>query len=295
MQPNVAAQASQAAAQGQQQLTNYNNQAAQSKNDYGTYQGQADTANQAVKDYTQGMQGAYDATTGNGNAGSAYNYGLNQQLAAQGYDPSQMLAARNNLNQAQGALSAYSDFANQGAAKFGLNAGGFAAANAGALGQLNNNIAAQQGIVNGLGDIYGRAQTGANQFAGQAIQGEQNTLGGLQSVYSNASNQRDQAAQMMNFYNNLAQQQGGMNATQAQNYAQAQQAYTSAHQAMAQAGLLAQQSALAQQQFSHQNDLYNNQAQQQAAQQSAAYNKQVGLTPNGQRDEQGNQILTAKF
>jgi hypothetical protein len=241
MPPSIAAQASQAAAQGQQQLANYNNQANQSKAQYGTYQGQADTANQNVADYTKGMQGAYNATTGNGNAGSAYNYGLNQQLGQLGYNPAEMTAARSNLNQSQGALSAYSDFANSGAAKFGLNAGGFAAANSGALSGLNNNIAANQGVVNGLSSLYGQAQTGANQFAGVTVQGEHETLAGLQNVYTNAANTRDQAATMMNFYNNLAQQQGGMNAQQQQAYATAQAQYAAAGQAAAQAALLVQQ------------------------------------------------------
>jgi hypothetical protein len=241
MSPTLAAQASQAAAQGQQQLTNYNNQAADSKANYGAYQGQADAANNAVNSYTQGMQGSYDPNTGNGNAGSAYTYGLDQQLGKLSYDPNQMAAASTNLNQANGAASAYSDFANTGAAKFGLNAGGFAAANAGAMGQINNNIAAQQGVVGQLMDKYKTAQTGANQFAGLAVQGQHETLAGLQDVYTNAANSRDQAASMMNFYNNLAQQQGGMNAQQQQAYATAQQQYAAASQASAQAGYILSQ------------------------------------------------------
>jgi hypothetical protein len=240
MQPNLTAQANQAAAQGQQQLTNYNNQAASSTGDYNTYKGQADAANQQVNDYSQYMAGAGSGT-------NLYNTALTGQEQQLGYDPSQMTAARGNLNQSQGALSAYSDFANTGAAKFGLNAGGFAAANSGALSGINNNIAAQQGVVNGLSDIYKTAQTGANQSAGLGVQGEQNTLAGYQNVYSNAANQRDQAAQMMQFYNDLAQKQGGMNAQQAQYYAQAQQAYAASSQAMAQAALLGKQATAAQQ------------------------------------------------
>lgn len=228
MPPSIAAQASQAAAQGQSQLANYNNQAGQSKSDYGNYQGQADTANKQVADYTNYMANA-------GSGGNQYNVGLQSQLGQLGYDPAQMTAARGNLNQATGALSAYGDYANQAASKFGLNAGGFAAANSGALSGLNNNITAQQGVVNGLGDLYKTAQTGANQFAGQQVQSEQNTLGGYQSVYANAANARDQAASMMNFYNDLAQKQGGMNAQQQQAYATAQAQYAAAGLAGAQA------------------------------------------------------------
>lgn len=255
MPPSIAAQASQAAAQGQQQLSNYNAHAGQSKNDYGTYQGQANAANTQVQDYTKYM-------AGEGSGMNQYNQGLgtylgNGQLGVH-YDPNEMASATTNLNQANGALSAYSDYANQGAAKFGLNAGGFAAANAGTLSSLNNNIAVNQGKVGQLLDKYKTAQTGANQAAGLQVQSEQNTLGGFQKVYENAANQRDQAAQMMNFYNDLAQKQGGMNAQQAQAYATAQQQYAAAGQAAAQAALLAQQTNLANQQFTHQADLYTN-------------------------------------
>jgi hypothetical protein len=130
-----------------------------------------------------------------------------------------------------------------------MNAGGFAAANAGALGSLNNNISSNQGVVNGLSDLYKTAQTGANQFTGQVIQGEHETLGGLQQVFSNAANQRDSAASMMNFYDDLASKQGGLNAQQQQYYAAAKQAYASASAAMAQASLYGAQAAQVQQQI----------------------------------------------
>jgi hypothetical protein len=254
---NIGALASQSAAQGQQMLNDDNANAATYKGQYGDYQNQANAAQKGVSDYTAAMQGAYDPNKGTGNAGSVYNYGLNDQLGRTGYNQGAMTTASNNLNQANGALSAYSDFANQAASKWGLNAGGFAAANAGALGGLNNNIASNQGQVAQLMDKYKTAQTGANQFTGQVVQGEQNTLGGLQQVYTNAANQRDTAAQQMNFYSDLAQKQGGMNAQQQQAYAAAQQAYAAAQQSMAQAGLLSQQTNLARQQYEHQASLYN--------------------------------------
>jgi hypothetical protein len=171
-----------------------------------------------------------------------------------------MTAARANLNQATGALSAYSDFANQAASKWGMNAGGFAAANAGALGSLNNNITSNQGVVSGLSDLYKTAQTGANQFTGQVISGEHETLGGLQQVFSNAANQRDSAASMMNFYDDLASKQGGLNAQQQQYYGQAKQAYAAAQAAMAQASLFGAQAAQTQQQIKQGNDYMNSSA-----------------------------------
>jgi hypothetical protein len=217
-------------------LASDQNQAAAAKSQYGQYQGQADAANKQVQDYTN-----YMATTGSG--GNQYNVGLQSQLGQLGYDPAQMTAARGNLNQATGALSAYSDFANTGASKFGLNAGGFAAANAGALGGINNNIAAQQGVVNGLGDLYKTAQTGANQYAGQQVQSEQNTLGGYQAAFTNLASQRDSAQKNMQFYDQLASSQGGLNAQQAASYAAAQSSMAQIQQAMAQVAYLASQTA----------------------------------------------------
>lgn len=202
-------------------LADDNSKAAGYSDQYNNFSNQATAANQAVKDQTSYMQGA-------GNAGNQYTSNLATQEGNLGYNPAQMTAATNNLNQSTGALSAYSDFANTAASKWGQNAGGFAAANAGALNGLNNNIASNQQVVNGQMAKYTAAQTGANQYAGLQVQSQHETMAGLQNVFTNASNQRDSAGSMMNFYNDLAQKQGGLNATQASLYAQSQQAYTQA-------------------------------------------------------------------
>jgi hypothetical protein len=250
---NIDALASQAAAQGQQMLQGDQNQAATYRGNYNNYSAQADAANKNVQDYTDYMKNA-------GSAGNQFHNELGSELGQLGYSPEQMTAARGNLNAATGSLSAYSDFANTAASKFGLNAGGFAAANAGALGSINNNIASNQNVVNGLHDIYKTAQTGANAFTGQVVQGESNTLAGLQKTFENASSQRDSAASMMTFFEDLAQKQGGLNAQQQQYYGQAKQAYASAQAAMAQAGLYAAQAAQAQQQVKQGNDYMNSPA-----------------------------------
>lgn len=295
MSVDLAAQANQAAAQGNQMLAQDQANASQYKTQYGQYQAQADAANKNVENYSQYMQGE-------GSAGNQYTGQLNTQLGQLGYDPNQMAAARGNLNQATGAMSAYSDFANTAASKFGMNAGSFAAANSNALGSLNNNIASNQQVVTGLNNLYTTAQTGANQYTGNVIQGQHETLAGLQDVFSNAASQRDSASSMMNFYNDLAQKQGGLNAQQQQYYAQAQQAYASANAALAQAGLYGAQADYTRSQLTGQN-LTNQQTQ--AAMTAAAakasakaqsdYNNSVGLSWNGQYDNNGSKILTAKF
>lgn len=231
MPPNIQAQAAQSAAQGNQMLASDQSQAATAQNQYGADTTAANTAQNQVNSYANYMAGAGSGT-------NLYNTALTGQEQQLGYDPSQMTAARGNLNQATGALSAYSDYANQAASKFGLNAGGFAAANSGALSGLNNNIAAQQGVVNGLSTLYGQAQTGANQSAGLGVQGEQNTLGGYQDVYNNAASQQASALSNLQFFNQLASTQGGLNASMQQSYATAQAQYAAASQSMAQAAYL---------------------------------------------------------
>jgi hypothetical protein len=255
---NIAAQAAQAAAQGQQQLQDYKNKASTSQSQFNDFNNQATAANQKVSNYTDYMQGE-------GSAANVYHGEQDKQLGELGYKPEEMTAARANLNQATGALSAYSDFANTSASKWGMNAGGFAAANAGAMQGINNNIAANQGVVSSLSDLYKTAQTGANQFTGNVVAGQHETLAGLKTVFDNAKSQADSARSMMNFYDDLAQKQGGMNAQQQQFYAQAQQAYAQATAAQAQASLYAQQAALAKQQYTHQEDLFSNEAAQRAA------------------------------
>lgn len=276
MAPTLAAQAATANTQGNQMLANDQNQASTAQGNYNTYSNQANTANQQVNDYANYMAGAGSGT-------NLYNTALTNQEQQLGYDPNQMTAARGNLNQATGALSAYGDFANSAASKFGLNAGGFAAANSGALSGLNNNIAAQQGVVTGLSNIYGQAQTGANQSAGLGVQGEQNTLAGYQNTFQNAASQRDSAASMLQFFNQLASTQGGLNAQQQQYYAQAQQAMASAQQAMAQSALLASQTTG--------QNLTNQQSQ--AYMSSPAYKSYLSTTPSGQKLNSNGQPIVA--
>lgn len=265
--PNIAALAAQSAAQGNQMLQDDRNQAATYTGQYNQYKQQADQANQQVGNYTNYMAGA-------GSAGNQYHNELGSQLGQLGYDQNQMTAARGNLNQATGALSAYSDFANQGASKFGLNAGGFAAANSGALSNLNNNIASNQGVVNSLSDLYKTAQTGANQFAGQQVESEKNTLAGYQQQFANAASQRDAAASQMQFFNQLASSQGSLNAQEQQYYGAAQASYAAASASMANAAYLASQTTGQNiQNTANQNQLNQTLARQQQAAQDRSNNE----------------------
>lgn len=271
---SIAQLAQQSAQQGQQMLDSDRGQAADYTNQYNQYRGQADQANQKVSDYTNYMAGA-------GSAGNQYHNELGSQLGQLGYNQDAMTNASANLNQAQGAMSAYSDFANTAASKYGLNAGGFAAANSGALQGLNNNIASNQGVVKQLMDKFTTAQTGANQFAGQQVEGEKNTLAGYQAQFTNAASQRDAAGSMMQFFNNLASQQGNLNASEQQMFGQAQAAYAAASASMAQAAYLASQTTGQNiQNTANQNQLNGQLAKQQAANQNKSNQEyQTMMTP----------------
>lgn len=264
---NVEALANQAAAQGQSMLNQDNTNAAQYKASGDTYQQQADAANKQVGDYTNYM-------ANEGSAGNQYHNELGSQLNTLGYDPAQMTAARNNLNQATGALSAYSDFANTAASKWGQNAGGFAAANSGALAGLNNNIASNQNVANGLQSLYTTAQTGANQFAGQQVEGEKNTLAGYQQQYTNASNSRDAAYTQMNFWADLAVKQGGLNADQQNAYAQARASYSASQASLASAQYAISQAKNMDQQTAFNQETHDKKAAADAAAKTAQQQKQ---------------------
>lgn len=233
--------AQQAQAQGSAAQAKYASQADAYKNDYSNYQNQANTANQNIQDQNAYMKGAGSAT-------NLYNNALNAQAVKTGYDQNAMQSAQNNLAQAQGSMSAFNDFANTGASKWGLNAGGLAAANAGATSGLNNNIASSGNALGIQQKAYEMAQTGANQEAGLNVQQQQTQLAGYQAAFDAASKQQETAAAQMNFYSNLAAQQGQWTVQNVKGYqdAKASSAQAQASLAQATAAIAASKLSLAQ-------------------------------------------------
>ena len=224
----------QAQAAGNAATSQYNNQAAGFKNDYSNYQGQANTANQNIQNQNAYMQGA-------GSANNLYGNAFNDQATKTGYNQNSMQQAQAGLTNAVGSQNAFNDFANQAASKWGLNAGGLAAANAGATQGLNNNIASQGGALSAQQKAFDQAQTGANQQTGLGLQQQQTQLAGLKSVFDAATAQQKSASDNMSFYQNLAQQQGGLTAQQVNFYQQAKASSAAAQQALAQASYAASQ------------------------------------------------------
>jgi len=263
----------QAQQQGQARQADYANKANTYRADYTNYQGQANQAQGQIQDFSKYMQNE-------GSASNLYNTALATQQKQTGYDPNQMAASMRNLSQAQGSMSAYNDFANTAASKWGLNAGGVVAANTGALGSINNNVAAaSQGFANQQ-KAYELAQTGANQQAGLGVQQQQTQLATYKQVYDNAFGQQQQASANMQAYEKMAQDQGGLTAQQTQLYQQSAELVAEANKAMAEASAAIAASKLSLSQAAGQ-DIIN--AQNQAYTNSKAYQGYL----NGTTDKNG--------
>lgn len=239
--------------------------------DYANYQNQANQAQGDIKNLNAYMAGA-------GSASNLYNTALTSQEGQTGYNADQMRASMANLSQAQGSLSAYNDFANTAASKYGLNAGGLVAANQGAQQSINNNIAAaSQGFANQQ-KAYELAQQGAAQQSGLGVQQQQTQLAGYKNVYDNAFAQQQQAQSNMQAYAKLAQDQGGLTAQQYQAYAQSNALAIQAQAAMRQAEaamVSAQGSAAANYATANQTNYNTQQAQQSNAAAAAKAQQQA--------------------
>lgn len=234
MNPSVTAQANQAAQQGQQALAQDNSNASTYQEQYGNYQNQADQANQQLKSYTNYMQNA-------GNPQNLYNQQVSQAEQDQGFDPHTLATATQNLTQSQNALNSLNQASQSSTGGYGLSGAQLGGYYASQSQPLSNQVQNQNTAVGNLQQLYQNSLQSGQQGATLGFQGEQLTSQNLNQVYQNSQNQAAQALQQMQFYSQLAQSQGGMNATMAQNYAQAQQAYAAAQQAIAQSGFLLSQ------------------------------------------------------
>lgn len=240
MNPNIAAQASQAAQQGQELLSNYRNQAATAQGQYNTFTDQATQANKQLQAQTAYMQGEGSAT-------NLYNTKQKSLEQETGFNPMQLQDANKTLFGLTGALtSAANQFSTPGGVgAYGMSAPALASYQGSILQPLQAGVSNANTQVGVLNTQLQNILTGAGQYAATGIQGEQAVVDSLNKAVVNYQNQAAGALQNMQFYSDLAQKQGGLNAQQAQNYAAAQQAYASAQQAIAQAGLLIAQTKAA--------------------------------------------------
>lgn len=236
MNPTLQAQASQAAQQGQQLLTQFQGQSDAAKTNYDTYTGQAADANKNLQDETTYMQGE-------GSGENTYNRTLDTQKTAAGWNPQQLSDANKTLFQLTGAMNGTNAQFSQpgGVGAYGMSAPALASYEGSILNPLTTGVSNANTQVGALNAELGTLETGANQATSSQVQSEQNTATALSQAVVNYQSMASSALQNMQFYSQLAQQQGGLNATEQQNYAQAEQAYASAQQAIAQSKLILSQ------------------------------------------------------
>lgn len=247
----LSAQASQAATQGQNMLSQDQGQAASYGSQYNTDTSQANQDNANLQAYTNQMQGAYDPNTGVGNAESMYNYNLGQGEQAQGFNPQALAGATQNLTQTENALNNVNNASQSSTGGYGLS-GSQLGQYYGSLSQpLQQAAQTQNTAVGNMQQLYQNALTQAQQGTTLGVQGEQNTSSNLNQIYQNAQNQAAQALSQVQFYSQLASTQGGLNAQQQQTYASAvaglQQAQAAMTQAQAASNLANTQAAQIQQ------------------------------------------------
>lgn len=207
-------QASQSATQGQQMLSDYQNRASQYQGDYSNYQNQANQANQSLQSYTDYMKNS-------GNPLNLYNTGVSQAEQSEGFDPNSLATATQNLIKQQNALSMVNGAAGSSTGGYGLSGAQLGNYYASQSQPLQGAITAQNNAVGNLQQLYQNALTQGQQGATLGFQGEQLTSQNLNQVYQNALSQQNNSLSQMQFYSQLAQQQGGLNSQQQQNYATA--------------------------------------------------------------------------
>lgn len=204
----------------------------QYQNQYNTNYGQAQAANQSLQNYTGYMQGAGSAT-------NLYNQGQQTAFQQQGFDPSTLATATQNLTQSQNALANMYSAQSAGAGGMGRTQSQLANYYSTLSNPLQQQVSAQGNAVNNLQQLYQNALTNANQYAGVGVQGETATLGGLNQGYQNDLSEQEQAQSMLQFYANLAQNQqnftSGLAPSYSTAYGQVQSSQASAANAYAQA------------------------------------------------------------
>jgi hypothetical protein len=219
----------------------YQAKAADQTNQYNTAKAQAGTAQGNIDSFNQYMQGA-------GSAANLYKNAFSDNASNAGYNADTLKASQANVSQATGAQSAYNDYANTAASKWGLNAGALAAGNANAQSSLNNNISAASTTLGTQQKAYDAATNATNQQASLGVQQQQTQQAGYKQAYDAAFSQQQTASSMVQFYTDEAQKQGGLTASQWQSFENANAAAASAQQSLAQASQLMAQTKIAQDQ-----------------------------------------------
>lgn len=219
--------------QGQQMLAQDNANVSKYTNEYNQANEGAKNAQKSLQDFTNNME------TGQ----SMYQKGINAGNVNSGYDVNNLNQAQNQVSQLTSVLGNLPRSVQASNANYGATAGNVAGQLSTEGNSLGNSLAlANQNSANQIAKMQGGLTYG-QQYATAGLQGQQNQLTGLTAAASNATNMMQQAQQTMNGWATIAQNQGGLNASQQNSYAQAQQAYAAAAQAQAQIGYIQSQTA----------------------------------------------------
>lgn len=221
---------------GQQLQDSFTSSANTSRDQYNDFTNKATEANQNLQSETQYMQGEGSGT-------NVYNAALDKAKTDNGWDPEQLSSANKTLFSLNGALNgANAQFSTPGGVgSYGISAPALASYESGILQPLQTGVANANTQVGVLNNELGTLQTGAGQSTTAQVQSEQNVVAALTEAAKNYQTQAAASLQNMQFFSNLASQQGGLNAQQQQAYAAAEAAYAQATQAIAQSKLLLSQ------------------------------------------------------
>lgn len=233
-------------------LTNYGQQQAQ--NYQGQYQGDVGQYNQAqqnLSNYRSGMQ----------DLGQAYGQNVQSAENQFGFDPNSLRQAQQALASTQTTMANLPQAVQQSANGRGLTGAQEAQRLQQQAGNIQNVLAGQSNSVNALNSLYQNALGQAGAQTGFTGQTQQLNLGALQNIASNALQQQSQAAQQMQYFNNLRAQGIGLTVQEQQAEAQAAAAYAQAAAINQQTKMYAAQSQLQDQLLRQQSpagqDVYN--------------------------------------
>jgi hypothetical protein len=228
MNPNIGQMAQQSYDLGQSMLSQDNANVAKYTGNYNTASQNANNAQNDLSNFTKNMQSGTDM----------YQKGLQVGNANAGYDVNNLNQAQNQVSQLTGIIGGLPRAIQASNANYGATAGQVANQVATTGANLNQSLGlANQNAANQIQKMQG-GLTGAQAYTTSGLQGQQNQLTGYTNAAQNAVAIANQARQAMDSWATLAQQQGGLNASQQQAFAQAKQAYAQAAQAYAQVSYL---------------------------------------------------------
>ena len=204
-------QAQQAQQQGQQAAQGYRQQANQYGQQYNQYQQQTQANQQQQQQYSQYLQGA-------GAGQNLYSTALGQAQQQYGFDPRSLATATQNLTQQQNAQAALQAASQSSTGGYGLSGAQLGNMYSSQAAPLQAQVGAQSNVVGNLTNLANLAQTQANAQAGAGLQTEQTTAKALADQVTEAQSNMESAAQQMQAYENLYQQQGTLTAQQVAAY-----------------------------------------------------------------------------